>query len=168
MYQFRRNTAAVVFVLALSAGSPVTGLVSGDFTTRASKNGAAASSVTPTTVLEVSAANMPGVYAFTIPAATFDTDGPIVLQMASGSSDTYSILGQVGVIDWMLDMRGLLQAGLRISSPTFDAFGNMLTATLEAFDPGADPSMDTPRVTLEMTSTYNAAGRLTEMVVEEA
>lgn len=167
MYQFRRNTAVVVYILCVSGGVGVTGLLVGDMTVYATKNGAVAAAITPDSVVEVDATNMPGLYAMTLPATALDTDGAFVAQVASVSFDTYGILGQVGVVDWMLDMRGLLQAGLRVTGGTFDAFGNMLTATIEAFDPGADVSLDTPRVTLNVTSTYDTAGRLDVMQVEE-
>ena len=170
MYQFRRNTGAKVFVLCTLAGVPVTGITSGGVTTYTSKNGGAASAVTLAGWVEMSAGNMPGVYAAQLQTTAFDTDGPVVFSFSSGTSafDTYNVLGVVGDIDLLLDVRALAgQAGFKVASTTFDSFGNMLTGTITGYNPDADVDVATARVTLAVEATYDGSGRLSTMKVEE-
>lgn len=176
MQLLRLGTNAVVYVFAVLAGVPVTGLVLADFTTLLSKNGAAAASVTPTACVEVSVAGAPGVYALTLDGDDIDTPGEVLLAAYSGTAafDPYAARAQVTALDQLDAMQALLElirglsAGVRVvDTTTHDAFGNLLTARIRRFDVGADVDVDSPVITVQATGTYDGSGRLTELLEEE-
>lgn len=73
------------FVARNGAGVPQTGLVGG-FTVYLAKNGGAAALITPTLV-EVSAANMPGIYRMTLTTGNLDTAGNAVILVTHASME---------------------------------------------------------------------------------
>jgi len=74
---FKLNSTPVVTIMLASGGTPVTGLAHGDVACFVSKNGAAPSAFTLTAgnFLELSAANMPGLYRIIFTSAALDTLG---------------------------------------------------------------------------------------------
>jgi hypothetical protein len=79
------NRAARAKFAALdAAGAPVTGIASGSFTLRRSKNGEVPDVSITRTVTEIGAANMPGTYQITLDAADVDRPGFLEIRITAG------------------------------------------------------------------------------------
>lgn len=169
MNLFVKDSVNNIAILAVSAGTPVTGLTAADFTLYASKNGGTPAAVSLTgLVTELDSVNTPGLYDIAVPSATFDTYGYITLHFSSSSFDTVIEKGDVGLKDAIYDIRALAaRVGFSLTSMTFDGNGNMTAARINGFEPGADPTIATPRVRADMTATYNADSTLATFVSEE-
>ncbi len=97
---FDQNTANDVYVLAVqSDGTPITGLLVGDFTVYVSKAGAAGSVVVPSSATEVESTGMAGVYSLSLASGSFDTAGQIAIVSTPTGGIDYRILGEVVAIN---------------------------------------------------------------------
>lgn len=81
-------------VLASNVQTRQTGLVSGSFTVRISKAGAAEAAGAGS-VVELEAADMPGIYYYEAAAADLDTVGPVVLRISYTNMEPREIVAQV-------------------------------------------------------------------------
>lgn len=169
IHLFKKSLVNNIVVFAASSGTPVTGLVHGSFTLYASKEGATPAAVTLTgLVTEIDATNMAGLYKIAIPSATFDTVGLLTLHFSGAAFDSVIMHGNVGVRDYLLDVRALSsQVGTSITSPVYDGLGNLTSGRINGFDPDADPAVDTARVSADITATYAADGTLLTFKVKE-
>ena len=168
MEYFQRNIANDVRILLVNAGTPVTGETDATITCYIRKQtGSAAVQSLTGLVTEIDATNMPGEYIVSLPSSVFDVDGLISMHFSGGTFDTYTVLGDIGFFDYMLDIRALGLAGYKLSSPLYDGAGNLTSATLECFNPNADVNADTPRFSISITAQYNINNQLTGYEAEE-
>lgn len=107
MINFEQGVGASPYFIAVdSGGVPVTGVVVGDLTIYVSKNGATATAVIPTSVIEIDSTNAPGGYSVALPAATFNTVGTVFLHITIAGAEAYRIQGEVILItNSVLDSR---------------------------------------------------------------
>jgi len=100
---FKQSTAQVVTVILSSGGTPVTGLGAADIDAYVSKNGGTPAVYNLTgNVTELSAANMPGLYAVDFDAGVTNTVGELVILLkdttVSGVFDQYAIRATIFAI----------------------------------------------------------------------
>lgn len=84
-------------ILLLSGGTPVTGVVSGDVTVYASKEGGSSFSPSFSTFNELDSTNMPGLYFVEFGNQVFDTKGELIFNFSGSSFDPYRVRGDVQV-----------------------------------------------------------------------
>lgn len=136
-------------------------------------------------LLPVDAANLPGVYAYSIPSGSLAySAGKEGYWLKITESDNYiyeTVDVHVEQSEWdeppsshvaaltmgreLQLIRGLVQGNHRLKNPTYDAEGRMLTAQLVIYPTSADALADTNAIdTFNTTCTYNGFGDLTSLL----
>lgn len=65
------------------------------------------------------------------------------------------------VLDYIKDIRALNLVNKRIDNCVYDAQGNLTSARVRGWNPGADISVDSPIVTVNVVATYDVDGQMT-------
>ncbi len=169
MQFFKKDNINTIMVIAANGAATITGKVIGDFTVYMSKDGAVGIAITPTTVIELDSTNMSGVYAFKLPAVYFDTAGVTTISVTCTGMDQFNIIGDVGFYDHMLDVRSLVgHANFTIGGTTYDGNRNLIVATMKGYDSAVDAAAGTnARIQIDVTSTYDANGNMTDFLAKE-
>lgn len=139
---------------------------------------------------EVDASNQPGLYEYAVPSGqlsrTAGADGYFVKVVESVNSlleyssisvyDPGAVWSEdrtdhvaAGTLGQLLQIvAGLVQYNHRLSSPTYDANGRLLTATLTVYPTGTDAQNQTSALeSVDITMTYDGDGNLATLLARE-